>query len=86
MMADRPGTLNIFYNVLLVVVFICCIKVNKARYLTSDGISITFNMNGSFYAVAERYTSNSFFIFKSNRVFMFWLQKKEFFNFVVTIV
>ena len=70
MMADRPGTLNIFYNVLLVVVFICCIKVNKARYLTSDGISITFNMNGSFDAVAERYTSNSFFIFKSNREFL----------------
>ena len=70
MMADRPGTLNIFYNVLLLIVFICCIKVNKPRYLTSGGISITFNINGSFDAVAESYTSSSFFIFKSNREFL----------------
>ena len=43
-MADRRRTLNIFYNVLLLIVFICCIKVNKPRYLTSDGISVTFNI------------------------------------------
>ena len=46
-MADRRGTLDIFYNVLLLIVFIFCIKGNKPRYLTSDGISITFNINGS---------------------------------------
>ena len=63
-MADRRRTLNIFYNVLLLIVFICCIKVNKPRYLTSDGISVTFNINGTFDAVAESYISGSLFIFK----------------------
>ena len=55
MMANRRGTLKIFYNVLLLFVFIRCIKVNKPSYLTSDGISITFNINGYFDTVAERY-------------------------------
>ena len=55
LMADRRGTLKIFYNVLLLFVFIRCIKVNKPSYLTSDGISITFNINGYFDTVAERY-------------------------------
>ena len=78
-MADRRGTLNIFYNVLLLIVFICCIKVNKPRYLTSDGISVTFNINGTFDAVAESYISSSLFIFKSNRKFLcFGCRKKSF--------
>ena len=52
MMVERRGTLNIFYNVMLLIVFICYIKVNKERYLTLDGISITSKINGSFDAVA----------------------------------
>ena len=69
-MADRRSTLTIFYNVLLLIVFIYCVKVNKPRYLTLDGISITFNINGSFDAVAESYTSSSLLIFQSNREFL----------------
>ena len=67
MMADRRGTLNIFYNALLLIVFICCIKFIKTRYLALDGISITFNINGSFDAVAESYTSSSLFIFPATQ-------------------
>ena len=79
MMVDRCGTLNIIYNVLLLIVFICCIKVNKPRYLTLDGISITFNINGSFDAVAESYTLSMLFIFKSSREFLcFGCRRKHF--------
>ena len=67
---SRRGTLNIFYNVLLLIVLLCCIKVNKPRYLTSDGISVTFNINGTFDIVAESFISSSLFIFKSNREFL----------------
>ena len=88
----RRGTLNIFYNVLLMIVLICCIKVNKPRYLTSDGISVTFNINGTFDIVAESFISSSLFIFKSNREFLcFGCRLKSFltllfFNFVVIIL
>ena len=86
-MANRCGTLNIFYNVLILIVFICCIKVNKASYLTLDGISITFNFNGSFDAVVVSYTWISLFVLKSNReVLGFGCRKKSFLNFVVIIM
>ena len=63
---------------LLLIDFICCIKVNKPRYLTLDGISITFNINGSFDAAAESYNSSSLFIFKLNREFLcFGCRKKS---------
>ena len=78
-MVDRRGTLNIFYNVLLLIVFICCIKVNKPRYLTSDRVIVTLNINGTFDAVAESYISSSLFIFKSNREFLcFGCRKSSF--------
>ena len=79
MMVDRCGTLNIISNVLLLIVFICCIKVNKPRYLTLDGISIIFNINGSFDAVAESYTLSMLFIFTSSREFLcFGCRRKRF--------
>ena len=87
MMVNRHGTLNIFYNVLLLIVFICCIKVNKPNYLTLDGISVTFNINGSFDAVAKSYTSSSLFIFRSNREFLcFGCRKKSFLTLLYVII
>ena len=77
MMVDRRCTLNIFHNFLLLLVFICCIKVNKPRYLTLDGISIKFNINGSFDAVTESYTSSSLFLFKSSREFLCFGCRKQ---------
>ena len=85
-MANRHGILNIFYNVLLLIVFICCIKVNKPRYLTSDGISVTFNISGTFDAVAESYISSLLFIFRLNREFLcFGCRKRSFLSLLLLL-
>ena len=84
---DKFSSLNIINDgrqtwhsdVLLLIVFLCYIKINKPRYLTSDVISITFNINGSFDAVAEICTSSSLFVFKLNREFLcFGCRKNSF--------
>lgn len=77
MTTDRRGTLNILNNALLLIVFICCSKLNKPRCLTSDEISITLNINCSFDTVVESCTLSSLFIFKTNRVFVLVKEKKK---------
>ena len=86
MMADRRGTLEIFYNVLLLILFIYCIKVNKPRYLTSDGISITFNINGFLILLLKVIPQVRCLYSNRTESFYVLIAEKRVFNFVVIIV